>query len=135
MIQANELRIGNWVLHMGEMVQIDAIDSDESLNILADSTGNIASRCDIAHPVPLTPELLEHCGFKLSQSLGGYYLFLFDSDCTFLWTPKGLELHIDNETELKILSAKQESKILYLHQLQNLYFALTGQELTIKDLA
>lgn len=75
-------------------------------------------------PIPLTPEILEKAGFvtigRYAIGVGGYNVFA-----------KGrIELLQPNEGDPYIL-AFYEAKITHLHQLQNLYFALTGQELTI----
>lgn len=111
MIQANELRIGNWVNHVNEYpAQIRAYDFEHS-------------NFHKINPIPLTPEVLEKCGFvgvksRVNDSIhkyrkGGIEIFLpeygfcyYDGDC---WTI-----------------------VKSLHQLQNLYFALTGEELEYK---
>lgn len=79
---------------------------------------------DKLSPIPLTPEILEKAGFvtigRYAIGVGGYNVFA-----------KGrIELLQPNEGDPYIL-AFYEAKITHLHQLQNLYFALTGQELTI----
>lgn len=76
-------------------------------------------------PVPLTPEWLEKCGFVADRNgwhMPGSRLSLTDQfyPCWFdrmLW-PQDIP-------DFKHLSLK------YLHQLQNLYYALTGEELMI----
>jgi hypothetical protein len=112
MVQANELRIGNWV-NPEEPYQIWEIERD---TIYADP------------PIPLTPELLKKCGFEKS----GEFLTLV--------IPVGSEKHyfstILSGTGVKIFTEFEPSEpisteVTYLHQLQNLYFALTGSELSI----
>lgn len=68
-------------------------------------------------PIPLTEEILLKCGFKRDSDLK-------NSLCRF-----GIWFNIMN-MEATYLSQKL-IKINYLHQLQNLYFALTGEELEI----
>lgn len=74
-------------------------------------------------PIPLTPELLERAGFKKDR---------------FGW------VHIEHDRfslyqkrDNPILAAWREHicgrPIQYLHQLQNLFFALCGQELELKE--
>jgi hypothetical protein len=75
------------------------------------------------NPIPLTPEILEKCGFKkyvspggntTTYSLGENWLFDASRDKLILMFPN---------------SFKNVPK--YLHQLQNLYFVLEGEELTV----
>ena len=74
-------------------------------------------------PIPLTPEILEKCGFEKFKGLWNYKL-----------VPIGYELNLvkinglnENEFENQI-----GESIKHLHHLQNLYYALTGEELHFK---
>ena len=79
-------------------------------------------------PIPLTEEWLERFGFSVRKSLG-FEAYDLDDTYTIYYnttaTPYGFELSfgVDFEIEIK-----------HVHQLQNLYFALTGEELTIKTI-
>lgn len=76
--------------------------------------------------IPLTEEWLLNFGFKgLSTS---NYLGLLLGIIYFRWDKesKYLDFELDYESV-------QLPHIKYVHQLQNLYFALTGDELTLKD--
>jgi len=112
MINANELRIGNWVKHLGLDVRIEA----HGIAMFED--GDFS--CD---PIPLTPEILEKSGFKKTN--------VFD------YVKKPILLHDMTDTSFSHFETywgKQEfflNTVEYLHQLQNLYFALTGNELKI----
>ncbi len=116
-IQAKELRLGNWVYNgFGEAVKIHGIISEGN-------TGGYNLKT--LNPIPLTPEILEKAGFvktgRYAIGAGGYITY-----------GKGrIELLQPKKGDPYIL-AFYEVKIQYLHQLQNLYFALTGTELTIK---
>jgi len=71
-------------------------------------------------PIPLTPEILEKCGFEK-----GYDVYSKDS-FEIAYIINGF----DEVGYVLIINKEAESVIFhYLHQLQNLYFALTGQEL------
>lgn len=120
---ANELRIGNWVLNASSKtpVQVDSI-CNKGISLFADCcvTGGelevIYSFNDL-EPIPLTEEILEKCGFEKDEPKGWYrkgFMDLFD----------GNPFHYASGNNLC-------PDILYLHQLQNLYFALTGEELNI----
>lgn len=118
---ANELRIGNYVLHKGKEYRVDGYDIyklDES-------------NCDDISEISLTEEWLVKFGFnkKLLKRIGTTDLFLqgeFNSEFNqvYLSTDIGEGKICDPNTMIEGFK--------YVHQLQNLYFALTGTELTIK---
>lgn len=111
MIPSNELRIGNWVLFEGLYCTVSGIfDTDTN---------------EDKHPISLTPEILEQCGFvkredgyvfqpelqNIEYRLVDFHGWIF-SIGFFNW---------NNEI----------TTIKYLHQLQNLFFALSDEELTV----
>jgi hypothetical protein len=120
MIQANELRIGNFVLAKGEWIEIFSITEDGSggygYNSLQGGMPNFYS-CD---PISLTPEILERCGLKNDD---GYY---HNEDYSFSIEERGNEYFYEYDGRNIGKGCK------YLHQLQNLYFALTSEELEVK---
>ncbi len=131
MIQANELRLGNKMLYTNSNGDSEIIGCN--VFHLADLSGQTdEAKPEMAErysPIPLTPEILEKCGFKL-----------WDNDWYFTKL-EWLELSINIESgEICIQPIKHGSQLfsgvhLYcksLHQLQNLYFALTGKELEFK---
>lgn len=111
-IQPHELRIGNWVIgEDGNYYQIEQIVPR-------------LWHIEPPIPIPLTPEILEKAGFKEDRT--GFALpdimslsFSVTKDFGYMacWGDKSLHLPYD---------------VKYLHQLQNLYFALTGEELQIE---
>ena len=107
MIRIEELSIGNWVEHNGEIIQVKPYHFEVFMN----------PESQPANAIPLTEELLtEKCGFKRNH-YGGLYLYgKFDFDLT----KEGYFLVDDVGVHCK-----------HLHQLQNLYFSLTGQELPV----
>ena len=124
MIQANELRLTNLVLNPDDKiclikeisqigtVVVNQLDFWRSDNAFGYSTNEIK-------PIPLTEEILLKCGFT---NTGGYISF-YNGDFGLIWN----EDHISLQVEGQWLTLKVKS----LHQLQNLYFALTQTELTI----
>ena len=80
-------------------------------------------KADDIEPIPLTPEILEKAGFeRCDKSLYYYY-----------WkTISGLEVEIINNHLLTKINNVRINKVGYVHQLQNLIFTLTGEELEIK---
>jgi hypothetical protein len=118
-MKANELRIGNWIQDGNEFEQI-TIDHLNCLN---------SGRCEY-DPIPLTEEWLLNFGFEKTH--------LFD---TVLYI-SNTNFHISFNNSIYQLNYKENPKsqwfpvckdLRYIHQLQNIYFALTGEELTIKQ--
>jgi len=112
MIQANELRIGNWYNQFGNFHQVTPTVI-ESLSIAPET--QLWFR-----PIPLTPDILEKCGFEKNPIVGQSKKY---------WYKLG-ELSY-NESHEGWWFRGPFIDIQFLHQLQNLYFALTGTELTV----
>ena len=121
MIQANELRIGNVLLQNGRIIYV-------SHRIISD----IASAPNNHNyvPIPLSPEWLNKLGIRYSEGLGYSYPFAENFN---LYLTKG----VFKECQCTIMQYSEGDELLkhikYVHQFQNLYFALTGEELTIKE--
>lgn len=109
MIQANELRIGNWV-KSGIEYQIKASDF-------------INTDFEKICPILLSELVLEKCGFEKESFEGSW------SNGNFLIGYITTDEHLQMEYMLPFVSGWQTIDLRYLHELQNLYFALTGQEL------
>ena len=100
---------------------------------------------DFWEPIPLTPEVLEKCGFeKVSLDNGGQNLDC-DFEKSYITMPfsrKRLILSFDDNGPGQINTYWVEDvgmgdvsltfDIQSLHQLQNLYFALFSEELQVK---
>lgn len=135
-MKANELRIGNWIDAMKGnffdrkgFVQVSSIDN-YGINDWQDMGASGSLLFDYINGIPLTPEILESCGFEKFSAIG---------------LLKCYAIMIDKENEIELLITvgqqyafmelpgwqNQNNKLNYLHQLQNLYFALTGEELTV----
>lgn len=70
------------------------------------------------HPIPITKEILEKCGFKLSSEKGDYV----NEEIIFVYKE-------DNNWYLD--TGIGGIKCNYLHQLQNAYFILTEKQLEV----
>jgi hypothetical protein len=129
MINANELRIGNWVNFTGNgndnFIKVNELWKRE---LVSDYMGNelcLFYTEDDLQPIPLTPEILEKCGFVRKQDWFYKAFFVLG----FLTTDSHFQ------TELKFAGTEGDWRVLditSLHQLQNLYFCLVGEELLIK---
>lgn len=114
MISANDLRIGNWIQVINSTI----------LKIDTDNIGDVVNNPTIFNPIPLTSEILIACGFEKhigeAQGIGEY-----------AWYDLGIyEVNIF-PVGVKFLDIDHKY-LKYLHQLQNLYYSLTGVELIYK---
>lgn len=114
MIPVNELRIGNWYQnHSNDLsLKYQQIDFFETAHY-------VAVYCN---PIPLTEEWLIKFGFKRQNNA---YNGPHKNDFS-IWSPIKSNRFDLNDTINNV------PKIEFVHQLQNLYFALTGQELIKK---
>lgn len=122
-MQASELRIGNYVYINGVCNQVSEIHT-KLLKFLSNNTlWNIKQ----SKPIPLTEEWLVKFGFKTNQYKDEFTLFHnnyeYLLDCAY--TDEGVFNFVVDSTCMDI-------DVKYVHQLQNLYFALTKEELEIK---
>jgi hypothetical protein len=107
MIKANELRLGNYIILKGVLTFVTAQD-------FARYYGKFSGFSEF-EPIELTFDWLLKFGFKQDSDLK-------NSFCRFgIWFNK-------NNMEATYLSQKL-IKIKYVHQLQNLFFSLVGEEL------
>lgn len=108
-MEAKELRIGNWVEgSFGNYLQMTA---DDFMRIHVNGEDN---------PIPLTEEILLKAGFSKKVDL---IWSIYTKDWIGLYKMDGTPYYEVDDTYTKIKS---------VHQLQNLYFALTGEELEIE---
>ena len=123
MISANELRIGNLIYNgIGEPFPVNAT-----------TIGNfVIGELTLGKfkPIPLTEEWMVKFGYKKGRVSDDFYLdvdnfaLVFGEDKFELMGDGGYDY--TGELDLKNI-------VKFVHQLQNLYFALTGSELTIKQ--
>ena len=118
MINANEIRVGNKVQLYHDIATIHYTDFkkliDEKTNTFKDF-----------NPIPLTLEILENIGFKNNSNTSDY-CFKY-GDFILGGTMKRLMPSTWGESGLEPYGKAPN----YVHELQNLYFALTGHELEI----
>ena len=123
-MKTNELRIGNWV----QIVQAGKNYQVEQHNFCTDDDGYSAF-LDHITPIPLNEEWLLKCGFKKVKYDEDEYLynFIYKNLILDVWGTKLTE----TQREYIFRHFDIVNHIKYVHQLQNLYFSLTGEELTI----
>jgi len=123
MIPTNELRIGNWVLDKESGNAFPVISVDKGGVLSAIGYGVMFTRLAVdIEPIPLTPGVLDKCGFTSLVAEEANEIF----DTWYMCGQKILWQH-DNGFCSYFMD---EIDLTSLHQLMNLYFALTNTELT-----
>jgi hypothetical protein len=123
-MKTNELRIGNWFIEKGNVKQFDG----DFYHLLG------------CTPIPLTTNWLEKFGFEKNKDKrwmrgkSRYTIFYSEYYATgednCMWR---IEYHDTDYGRNEYKDCNQWGDVIkYVHQLQNLYFALTGEELTVK---
>jgi hypothetical protein len=144
-MKANELRIGNYVTWKDE----------ESNDAILTVTGIVLNDCvwvewewedgekdytecdfDGLKPILITEDWLIKLGFVYHEPLiygkSGWYLKIPNQDFpSYIFANN--YLHIALFISSKFNNSFIDTNINYINQLQNLHFALTGEELTIKE--
>ena len=117
MINPHELRIGNYVSCQDKIFSIATIEGVPRLRPLP---GGIVLNptFDEIEPIPLTSEILDKLGFNDKTGLSDMHL----SPIHLMLEEKGYFMRLFN-------SYVNKNPIKYLHQLQNLYFAIAGKEI------
>jgi hypothetical protein len=122
MIKANELRFGNIVFELESVI----VHSINEHGINRDKQG-VVIPFDMLTGIPLNAELLEKCGFETNMD-----------DPENKWLRLKTRNHVfeaDESTQFEIVYVDVHGYKVgfakHLHQLQNLFFALTGQELEV----
>lgn len=128
MLDVKELRVGNYVT--------DGKNGISKISELRNYKGRIGyTPLDFnnyvftgneIYPIPLNEEWLLRFGFR--QDGEGWFWLRRKDDITVLGYSYNIYGKFFELCEIRI------PNIIYVHQLQNLYFALTGEELTLKNL-
>ena len=121
MIKANELRIGNWVRFINKTLQVfpGTIEDCQRAND-TDSPFKY-------EPIPLTPEILERCGFH-KHNYAWVQEDFTENNSRFYFSIWSID-----DVSFKYNSAEVDLELNSSHQLQNLHYALYGRELQFKS--
>ena len=121
-MKANELRIGNLLQDKisKTLLRVTELTEKNIITYVVDRNMFPLKEGWSLEPVPLTEDILLKCGaIKDNSDFGGYIIYF----------PNGNGMRIkDNKWSTQHIVVE----LKYLHQLQNLYFALTNTELEIK---
>ncbi len=119
---AQELRLGNWVqyTHNKQLVKIRQLRT-ELIEVYHNPKQTGFCSYEDIKPIPLTEEILLKCGFEKINA--------------YAFRKKGFILNgrkVKDSIGFHFTHYECTVEYQHLHQLQNLYFALTGQELNIE---
>jgi len=110
-MKANDLRIGNWFIQYDEPEQFD---------------GDFYHLSDIKF-IPLTEEWLLNLGFEYNNNYDNYVIRARDYYNSVGWNDEDCEWYYNNDSS--DAGCYYVTSIKYVHELQNLYFAINQQEL------
>ena len=114
-MKANELRIGNYILFDNDVYDVRGFVNERvKIHKREVYIGQLFK------PIPLTEEWLLKFGFSKWKNKNN---FSKGSFIVYTLSKKGFHF---GKKSLRV-------ELKYVHQLQNLYFALTGEELKIKN--
>ena len=134
-MKASELRIGNIIQYSEDSVIFKVIGIHKYGLDVENDIETTYIELDQFEPIPLTEEWLLKFGFvKINHQMS-----LNDGSMTYHYELNGDDRHWQLYFNGRVFSIN-ESQLLrhhlyhnqYLHQLQNLYFAVTGEELKMK---
>ena len=149
MIKPEELRIGNCFFNQTTVRECVGVLEDRiyywdrEISILKPVWQSV----ELLDPIPITEEWLKRFGFSIEGTeLGDEGALVIEDPILapdyyeelIMWTPKGKGRRYIEDMDKDTINVlqnydKRMSHIKYVHQLQNLYFALTGSELTLKN--
>lgn len=125
-MKASELRIGNYVDGEGKTIIIESINWD-GINGCIDRYDEYS--IDALKPIPLTEQWLLDFGFR---KYGTYFTRKYGKRVKYHKVTPKFHKESKNYREPYFVYNPSRIEINYVHQLQNLHFSLTGEELTIK---
>ena len=126
-VKAQDLRLGNWFNYYGGKhkgyiiaVKLNTLSDNSDVAITIEGGGYTKTDVKDLSPIPLTEDILLRLGFEQDENKNRWIKVA------------------NNHEELEIYSDWEDDKCIYervfiysVHELQNLFYALTGQELTL----
>lgn len=138
-METNELRLGNYIMDKKD----ENLECVYLLHDIGDHKYINDLHPDSCIPIPLTEKWLLKFGFEYSDQEGYLIKYLTSKTDNADELKKFLRIdvtqpeYIENGEIVDLLNGKEDSvflqeRFLYVHQLQNLFFALKGKELSLK---
>ena len=136
-MRASELRIGNYLSYISSFEKDGELYikehspvvwiSEDSISLKGMNNGDYGLVEEVMKPIPLTEEWLLRFGFEKDGWHGWYNIGLNKP----LFGSKSLSYNI--KRHIFEIDPDAEIQITHVHSLQNLFFALTGEELKLKE--
>ena len=131
-MQATEYRIGNILreIKSGELLQVRSLGKESGFEFAMVDPSIIPIPGWHAEPIPLTGEWLVRSGFVLAD-FSPYYLKKFTASYPDGEVKSELRINLSDH-HCSVVSKYDEGMIRpvkYFHELQNLWYVLTGEEL------
>jgi hypothetical protein len=124
-MKIQELRIGNYILDEGEFATVELINGETEEIFYKGTKTYLSDNIQYIDPIIINEYNLKKIGFKVC----------FDNEFNTSYRYKEIEYNLPkhNLTIYKGFAffKRMSFKIEYIHELQNLYFCLTGYELTV----
>ena len=137
-MKANELRLGNYLTdRIHRTILVSEIRPEHLVFYLGNGT-KMKHHINTFSPIPLTEEYHNKFGVKkdgfnsfvyiLPRKLNINIKIVFQGDYVFLRQGNGSR----EDDVVSVWNSDLAKRDMYVHEFQNLYFALTNKELTIK---
>ena len=126
MLETNELRIGNYILCNNLLVRVDGSSEDTVL-----IEGDVIAANDAAiRPITLCDTILQKVRQRLPMQSGLRYSYYKNRPAFLIFANEdgGYFIGMNYEDDVVRITP---NPIVYLHQLQNIYFAQYGVEMDI----
>jgi hypothetical protein len=132
-MKASDLRIGNYLLFVNKLQEVSSIHSDNTIRLRKTKNDNCHGCYSVdsiaINPIPLTEELLLTFGFEYHSFDKNYVIKNKDGYCNSIKKYDGEWCYNNDISDANCYFIRE---LKYIHQLQNLYYALNEEELTIK---
>jgi hypothetical protein len=135
-MKTSELRIGNFVNYIEDNIRFSVTGIKQQMISAGNRNENCTLDIEAFEPIPLTEEWLIKLGFSKQTDTSPYNYRIHKSKMFFYirygsFTTDGGKTDLNGFNGLFIAN-KFVRVIKYVHELQNLYFVLTGEELKLK---
>ena len=133
MTQPQELRLGNLLQDdKGNICTVRRLSREDEEDILIEEKMNLKTLNYDVFGIPLTEEILLKFGFNKDYKKGYIGIDVSNSDFVLTEPLKMGEWQTNYTFQFETGSVPKFKEIEYVHQLQNIFFSLCGEELTFK---
>jgi hypothetical protein len=135
MILQNELRIGNYIKDsLDRTFKINGF-KDENAYLLLSNNDKIRYNIKTIKSIPLTADWLINFGFKKPNGINHFCFKTYVNNIEFtVFSTIDFEIFRIKNIPFYFIFNNIPHAIYSVHQLQNLYFALTNEELTLNKI-